>query len=46
MEYFNLLSLKSIKGYDLIAGERRLRASKLAGMETIPAIIKEFLMKK
>ena len=33
---------RSIKGYDLIAGERRLRASKLAGKETIPAIIKEF----
>lgn len=33
---------KSIKGYDLIAGERRLRASRLAGKETIPAIIKEF----
>ena len=33
---------KSIKGYDLIAGERRLRASKLAGKETIPAIIKDF----
>jgi len=33
---------KSIKGYDLIAGERRVRASKLAGMETIPAIIKDF----
>ena len=33
---------KSIKGYDLVAGERRLRASKLAGLETIPVIIKDF----
>ncbi|MDO4394439.1 MAG: ParB/RepB/Spo0J family partition protein [Mycoplasmatota bacterium] len=33
---------KSIKGYDLVAGERRVRASKLAGMETIPAIVKDF----
>ncbi len=33
---------KSIKGYDLVAGERRLRASKLAGLTEIPAIIKEF----
>ncbi len=33
---------KSIKGYDLIAGERRLRASRLAGIDTIPAIVKEF----
>ena len=33
---------KSIKGYDLVAGERRVRASKLAGMEKIPAIIKDF----
>lgn len=33
---------KSIKGYDLVAGERRVRASKLAGMEKIPAIIRDF----
>lgn len=33
---------KSIKGYDLVAGERRLRATKLAGLKTIPAIIKDF----
>lgn len=33
---------KSIKGYEIIAGERRVRASKLAGKQTIPAILKEF----
>lgn len=33
---------KSIKGYELIAGERRTKASKLAGLETIPAIIKDY----
>jgi len=32
---------KSIKGYELIAGERRTRASKMAGKTTIPAIIRE-----
>ena len=33
---------KSIKGYEIIAGERRVKASLLAGKETIPAIIREF----
>lgn len=32
---------KSVKGYELIAGERRTKAAKLAGFETIPAIIKD-----
>lgn len=33
---------KSIKGYEIIAGERRVKASRLAGKETIPAIIRDF----
>ena len=32
---------KSIKGYELVAGERRTRAARLAGLKTIPAIIKD-----
>ena len=33
---------KSIKGYDIIAGERRVKASRLAGMTSIPAIVRDF----
>ena len=33
---------KAIKGYELVAGERRTKASKLAGFTTIPAIIRDF----
>lgn len=33
---------KTIKGYDIVAGERRYRASKKLGLEKIPAIIKDF----
>lgn len=37
-----ILVKKSVKGYELIAGERRLRASKMADLTEIPAIIVEF----
>ena len=33
---------KSIKGYDIIAGERRVKASQLAGKTTIPAVVRDF----
>ena len=33
---------KSIKGYEIVAGERRTKASEIAGVDKIPAIIKDF----
>lgn len=33
---------KSVRGYNIIAGERRAKASKLAGLTKIPAIIRDF----
>lgn len=37
-----IIAKKSIKGYEIIAGERRVKASIMAGKETIPAIVREF----
>ena len=37
-----IIAKKSIKGYEIIAGERRVKASILAGKTTIPAIIRDF----
>ncbi len=33
---------ESIKGFEIVAGERRFRASKIAGLETIPAVVRDF----
>ena len=37
-----IIVTKSIKGYNLVAGERRKKAAEIAGLDTIPAIVKDF----
>ena len=41
-----IIVIKEDEGYMIVAGERRYRAAKLAGLETVPVIVKEYNAKK